>query len=243
MIGNRGGPSEASVESNAASMAGVLRILARVASHDVPVLFYGERGAGKSVLARALHAASARRMNAFVAIDCQALVAGDRPSALVLSSRVGEARSGTLLLEEVSALPDRLQLAVASLLEKGQRGKVEVRIVATTHRDLGDVTSTGRFYRGLLDRLSVCEIRVPPLRDRPEDILPLARRFLHLFKEGPGKAPALAPRAELALLHYPWPGNVRELRNAMQHALVLSKSALLDIEALPPKLWARDGAS
>jgi DNA-binding NtrC family response regulator len=238
------GSAQASIEANSAAMRAVLRILAKVASHDVPVLFRGESGSGKSALARALHLASPRRPHPFVAIDCQALQSDVPLSERVLAARLGQAIAGTVLLEEVGALPDRLQVAVASMLEQHHLGgrAPDVRVLATSHRDLEAAVRASQFREDLLTRLDVVEVQVPSLRDRREDILPLARCFLEAFTRSMGlPLPELAPRAQQAMLEYQWPGNIRELRNAMQRALVLSRSAVLDLDALPPKLSALGG--
>jgi DNA-binding NtrC family response regulator len=235
------GSAEAHIEATSAAMRAVMQILAKVARHDVPVLFRGESGSGKSALARALHAASPRRLHPLVAIDCQALGADPAPSARILASKLGEALGGAILLQEVSALPDRLQAAIASLLEQRLPGgrTAEFRILATSRRDLEAAVRASRFQEDLLSRLNVVEVWVPPLRDRREDILPLARRFLDAFTRGSGRTISeLTPRAKRALLDYEWPGNVSELRNAMQRALVLSGSSVLDLDALPTVLSA-----
>jgi NtrC-family two-component system response regulator AlgB len=238
------GWADRSIESSSAAMRAVVRILATVASHDVPVLLRGESGSGKSTLARALHAASERRERPLVAIDCQELQAGALASARIFAARLEEANGGSVLLEEIGALPDRYQAAVVSLLDLHRLGRrsADVRVIATSHLDLEGAARVGRFREDLLTRVAVVEVWVPPLRDRPEDILPLARRFLAAFV-GPGGMAELTPRAQRALLAYPWPGNVRELRNAMQRAVVLSRSAALDLEVLPPKLSALVGDS
>ena len=219
-------------------MRAVLEIVATVAAYDVPVLFRGESGSGKSVLARALHAASPRRLGSLVRVDCRALEGEGPATAHVLYTALDGAAGGTVLLEEVGGLPKPLQGPVASLIEPTRSAGAGVRVVATSARDLEGAARAGQFSEELLARLAVIEIRVPPLRERIEDILPLAHRFVVAFTLGDGPPPALTARAERALLAYAWPGNVRELRNAMQRAVIVSQGAVLDLDALPPKLSA-----
>jgi NtrC-family two-component system response regulator AlgB len=233
-LGSAGGHLEAS----SPTMRAVVRIVAAVATHDVPVLFRGESGSGKSVLARALHGASPRREGPLVRVDCRALEVEGLATARVLYTALGSAAGGTVLLEEVGGLPKPLQGPVASLIEPTRSAGAGVRVVATSARDLEGAARAGRFSAELLAYLAVVEIRVPPLRERREDILPLAHRFLSAFTPGDAPALELSARAERALLAYAWPGNVRELRNAMQRAVIVSRGAVLDLDALPPRLSA-----
>jgi len=225
-------PAHAALESASPAMRGALRVLATVAPHDVPVLLLGESGSGKSMLARALHAASPRRERPFVSVDCLEL-SGGPPEVRVLHERIAAAADGTVLFEEIAALPEVLQGAVLALFERS----ASVRVVASTRRDLDAEVRAGRFREDLRSRLDLVEIRVPPLRARREDILALASSFLAAFAETMAVSPpALTPAAEQVLLAYPWPGNVRELRNAMQHAVVVAGGSTLDVDALPVRL-------
>jgi len=219
-------------------MHAALEDIAKVANNDISVLFSGESGSGKSTLARALHAMSPRRAGPLISVDCQGLQHEAPISARLFFERLTKATGGTVVLEEVGCLPRQLQAAIASLLEQHHAGKrtLDVRIVATSHRDLDRVVRESRFSADLLIQLKTIEIRVPPLRARREDILPLARALLETFTSGAGRM--IAPRAERALLVYPWPGNIHELRNVMQRAVILAPSAELDLDALPPKLLA-----
>jgi two-component system, NtrC family, response regulator AlgB len=193
------------------------------------------------VLARAQHASSPRRACPLVTVDCRALHGGALASAHVVIDKVHEAVGGTVLFDEIGALTRPIQAGVASLLEQDRvAGHVATRVIATSQRDLEAAVQAGSFSEDLLARLAVVEIRVPPLRERREDILPLAQRFLGAFARGIGITdPELTARAQRALLEYGWPGNVRELRNAMQRAVILTRSAIVDVDALPPRLGAR----
>ena len=226
--------SEVPLESGSPAMRPVVEMLAAVAAHDVPVLLRGESGVGKSVLARALHTASPRRAFPLVTIDCRGLEGDEATAAKVLGPMLRGSSPGNALLEEIGALPERAQAILAMLLE-GNRGAggLGPRIIGTSARDLEAAVRAGRFRRDLLARLSVVEIRVPSLRERREDILPLASRFLSAFSPSPRD---LSPRAREALLLYDWPGNVRELRNAIQHAVVLCDGPSLDLPSLPERV-------
>src|SRR5262249_27570642 len=145
--------------------------------------------------------------------------------------RVEAAEGGTLFLDEVGEIPPPTQAKLLRFLQDKQFERVgesrtrtaDVRIVAATNRDLEAAVRAGNFREDLLFRLNVVEVAVPPLRDRPEEILPLARRFLAFFAKATRRAPVdLSPDAERILLGYPWPGNVRELRNAVERAVILT---------------------
>jgi NtrC-family two-component system response regulator AlgB len=220
-------------------MRATLAMLAKVSQLDIPVLLRGEAGSGKSVLARALHAASPRREHALVAIDCLGL--GADPPLARLHAKLAEAAAGTVLFEEVGALRSRWQAEVALFLEG--RGhwvpSPDIRVVATTQRDLEGAVRASQFRADLLVGLALVEIRVPPLRERPDDIVPLARHFLGVFARAANQlVPELSPAAQRALVDHTWPGNLRELRNVMQRRVVLSDLPELDAEALTAQLVA-----
>ncbi|HEX9577739.1 MAG TPA: sigma-54 dependent transcriptional regulator [Myxococcales bacterium] len=249
---------EASLETSSAPMRAVMEVVSRAAGHDVPVLFRGESGTGKTVLARALHRLSPRRDRPFFVVNCPALseellasemfghakgsftgAVRDRPG------RVEAAEGGTLFLDEVGEIPPAIQAKLLRFLQDKQFERVgesrtrtaDVRIVAATNRDLDAGVRGGQFREDLLFRLNVVEVTVPPLRERQQEILPLAQRFLAFFaRAGRRTPPELTAEAVKALLGYPWPGNVRELRNAIERAVILNPGQKLAPEAFPERI-------
>ena len=250
------GASTPALESPAMERA--LDIARRVAQVDSTVLLTGETGVGKERMARFIHHESARATGPFVAINCGAVPENLLESELfghargsftgATQDRVGlfeSANGGTLLLDEIGEVPAAMQVKLLRVLQERQirrvgenrsRG-VNVRVLAATHRDLVAEIHAARFRQDLYYRLKVVEITVPPLRDRREDILPLARSFLGAAAERTGrKVSGFTPAAAHLLLRYRWPGNVRELENAVERAVVLSRRSRVDTEDLPPEL-------
>jgi two-component system, NtrC family, response regulator AlgB len=233
-------------------------VISRAATHDVPVLFRGESGTGKSVLARMLHQMSPRHARPFAVVNCPALsdellasemfghVQGAFTGAVRdRAGRVEAAEGGTLFLDEIAEMPAATQAKLLRFLQDKQFERVgetqthhaDVRIVAATNRDLDAAVQSGEFREDLLFRLNVVEVTVPPLRERREEILPLARRFLSFFARAARKAaPQLSADAERVLLSYPWPGNVRELRNAIERAVILGVGQVLPPEAFAERI-------
>jgi NtrC-family two-component system response regulator AlgB len=256
---------EVSLSTSSAGMRPVLDVLARAASHDVPVLLRGESGTGKSVLARALHGQSPRASRPFAVINCPALseellaseLFGHAKGAFTGAvrdqpGRVEAAEGGTLFLDEVGEIPPAIQAKLLRFLQDKQFERVgetrtrvaDVRLVAATNRNLDEAVRAGQFREDLLFRLNVVEVTVPPLRDRREEILPLARSFLAFFARAARRTPPeLSPEAERALLAYPWPGNVRELRNAIERAVILSPAQVLPPQAFPERIAQTAAAS
>ncbi len=222
----------------------VLQVVRKVADSTATVLISGETGTGKEMIAGALHYGSGRAKQPFVKVNCAAI-----PDSLLESElfghekgaftgadrqRIGrfeQADRGTLFLDEIGDMSQGTQSKLLRVLQSreferlgGTRTiKVDVRIIAATNRDLTALVREGRFREDLFYRLNVVSLRIPPLRERPDDTLPLARHFLDRYAaELKKRARRLAPDAEALLLRHPWPGNVRELQNAMERATLLA---------------------
>jgi len=240
------------------AMKRVFRIVERVALTDTSILVRGETGAGKELVAAALHDLSPRKAGPFRAINCAAV-----PAALLESELFGHVRGaftgavrdnpghfrqadkGTLFLDEVAELPLELQAKLLRVLESravlpvGGREPIpiDVRIVAATHRALRREVEAGRFRADLMYRLRVIPIFLPPLRSRGEDVVLLAERFIdEMSPRAARKILRIAPSAKDALLRYDWPGNVRELRNALEYAFAIGEGPVLVEADLPPEL-------
>ncbi|MBB5886793.1 sigma-54-dependent Fis family transcriptional regulator [Xanthomonas sp. LMG 8992] len=235
---------------HSAAMRTVHKRIGLAAASDLPVLITGETGTGKELAARALHRASARAAQPFVAINCAAIPAelmeselfGYRKGAFsgAVSDRNGlirDADGGTLFLDEIGDMPLPMQAKLLRFLQEGEvsplggRGaqKVDVRVIAATHRDLLQAVDAGRFRSDLRYRLNVVPIELPPLRERGDDILLLAQHFL---AAGASTPQTLSAAAQARLRTYPWPGNVRELRNAMQRCQVLVRAPVVEAHDL-----------
>ncbi len=248
---------ELAFESRSPRVRQLFGIIAKAAPRDVSVLLRGENGTGKSVLARQLHALSARSARPFVVVNCPTLSEDLLASELFghargaftgavkdQPGRVESAEGGTLFLDEIGELPPSLQAKLLRFLQdhrfervgENQTRLANVRIVAATNRDLEGEVKAGRFREDLLFRLNTIEMEVLPLRDRREDILPLAHRFLALFAEKGSPPHELSVEAEAALVAYHWPGNLRELRNGMERASILAAGRRIGVEALPDRI-------
>jgi len=249
---------EIDVGTESGAMRAVLDTIARAARSEAPVLLRGESGTGKGVLARAVHSQSGRHAGPFVAVNCPTLSADLLASELFghakgsftgavrdQPGRVEAAEGGTLFLDEIAEIAPALQAKLLRFLQEKQFERLgesrtrhaDVRIVAATNRDLAADVASGRFREDLYYRLAVVEVVVPPLRERPEDVLALARHFLAFFSRSAGRrAQTLSPAAERALAGYAWPGNVRELRNAMERCSILWPGDVVDVDALPERI-------
>ena len=215
----------------------------KVAATDVSVLINGETGTGKEVFARAIHSESQRRSEAFLALNCSAFsrelleseLFGYKAGAFTGAVKdkrglLEEANHGTIFLDEIGEMALELQSKLLRVLETGEFVKVgdtktthvDVRILSATNRNLKEEIASGRFREDLYFRLSVFRIMLPPLRQRKEDILLLARQFIERYAKQIGRpAPVLSSEAKSLFLSYPWPGNVREMMNAVEHALIV----------------------
>ena len=229
-----------------ASIARLRQLIERVAPTDATVLITGENGTGKEMIARELYRHSPRRNEPYIKVNCAALSENLIESELfghekgsftgATDRREGRfelANRGTLLLDEVSEIPANLQPKLLRVLQEREFErvggtktiKVNVRILATSNRDLMPFVEKGMFRSDLYYRLNVFPVHVPPLRERSEDILLLAEAFLRRFARKHGlKIPGFSDNAAAALLAYPWPGNVRELQNTIERAVILSEN-------------------
>jgi two-component system, NtrC family, response regulator AtoC len=236
-------------------MIALYKSAARVASHMAPVLILGETGTGKELVARHIHAAGVRRDQPFIALNCAAI-----PKELVETTLFGhergafpgaseqrrgvfeEADGGTLFLDEVGELPLSAQAALLRVLETKQLTRVgsvravdvDVRVISATHCDLEDMVRARSFRADLYHRLNVLIMRVPPLRERPEEIAPLAQHFIAVARRGTAaeQTPLSADVIE-RLQSYNWPGNVRELRNVIERAALMCSGPELTLGELP----------
>jgi len=249
---------ELELATRSAALQSALDTIRRAAASDAAVLLRGENGTGKGVLARVLHASSRRSAGPFVVVHAPTLSEELLASELFGHARgaftgavkdqpgkVEAAHGGTLFLDEIAEIAPSLQAKLLRFLQDKQFERVgetstrraDVRVVSATNRDLEADVGTGRFREDLLYRLNVIEVSVPPLRERRDDILPLARHFTAFFARAARRpVPELAADAEAALLRYEWPGNVRELRNAIERAVVLMEGRVLDASMLPRKV-------
>lgn len=243
-----------SVIAESATMKTLFRDAALIAGSDSRVLITGESGVGKEVLADSIHAWSPRAAGPLVKVNCAAIpetlleseLFGHEKGAFTGASqqRIGrfeQAENGTIFLDEIAEMSPQLQAKLLRVTQDGRFQRVgsnkeiavNVRILAATNRELEEEVEKGRFREDLYYRLNVVELHVPPLRERREDILPLATHFIGEFTKG--RARLSAGVAEI-LEQYSWPGNVRELRNAMERAALLARAELILPEHLPARI-------
>ncbi len=231
-----------------------LQTVQRVAVSDSVVLLRGESGTGKNVLARWIRDRSRRAERPFVTVHCPMLSSDLMSSTLFGHCRgaftgavadaigkVEEAEGGTLFLDEVGELSADAQARLLRFLNDrtyerlgdAKERRADVRILAATNRPLENEVKAGRFREDLFFRLNVITLTLPPLRDRLQDIVPLATHYLRFFERRQGRRPlAFSPRCQTALMSYSWPGNLRELRNAVERAAILAPNAMLEPEDL-----------
>ncbi len=249
---------DAGLVGRSLAMRAVMDLVRRIAPTRTTVLITGESGTGKERVARAIHDHSERRTRPFLVVNCGAL-----PEALMESELFGhekgaftgastrhpgifrEADGGTVMLDDVGELPASLQVKLLRVLQERavrsvgatQETPIDVRVLAATNRDVETELAGGRFRRDLYYRLNVIRIELPPLRERREDIAPLAERFLHRFAEEMGKeVVGFTPDAHKRLLAYAYPGNVRELENVIERAVAMAGSRAIGLGDLPPEV-------
>jgi two-component system, NtrC family, response regulator HydG len=255
LLKERLGAVETGIAGESIAIHKMLGLIARVAPQDTSVLILGETGAGKELVARAVHRLSPRAAHPFIAINCAALTENLLESELfghekgaftgAVAQKKGKlelAEGGTVFLDEIGELAPQLQAKLLRVLQQrefervgGTRTwKLDVRLVAATNRDLGAEAQRGAFRLDLYHRLNVVTLKVPPLRERAGDIPALAHYFLDRIAPRCGRAvKGISPEAERCLLSYAWPGNVRELENAIERAVVLGDSEYIQPEDLP----------
>jgi transcriptional regulator with PAS, ATPase and Fis domain len=256
-------PAKRQIIAESQALRDLLSFVRRVAvSEATSILIEGENGTGKDLIAKTLHYQSMRQAEPFLAINCAAI-----PDTLLESELFGyekgaftDARAqkrglfeladkGTLFLDEIAEIPFSLQAKLLRVLEDQcfrrlgglQDIRIDVRIVAATNKNLHEAVREGAFRQDLYYRLNVIQLMVPPLRERTEDILPLARHFIaHYNAKFKRQIDGLAPDAEDLLLNHQWPGNVRELRNAIERAMILEDTAFIRAASLPIALRGED---
>jgi formate hydrogenlyase transcriptional activator len=254
--------SHKDIVGNSEAIRTVLKQIEQVAPTDSTVLIQGETGTGKELVAHTIHNLSGRKGRLMIKVNCAALpptlieseLFGREKGAFTgaLSKQLGRfelADASTIFLDEIDALPLELQAKLLRVLESGEferlgsprTVKVDVRIISATNRDLAGVVGEGGFREDLYYRLNVFQIIVPPLRERPEDMLPLVWSFVQEFGKRMGKRIESIPQKDVeALQVYPWPGNVRELRNVTERAMIITTGPVLHLDA--PKMIAKPGA-
>jgi transcriptional regulator with PAS, ATPase and Fis domain len=240
------------------SFVSLLDTIRSIASRQCCITLVGETGTGKEMLARKIHLSSDRKNKVFIPVDCTTLTGSLFESQLfghvkgaftgAVDNTIGFFRAadgGTIFLDEISEIPLELQAKLLRVLQQGivaplgstHSHPINVRVICATNRDLRQMVAEQDFRADLYYRLNVVTLHVPPLRQRPEDILPMAEHFLEnlsRFYDEPPKT--LSPQVEKILLEYPWPGNARQLANAIERAYVLTEGAVIQTEALPPEI-------
>lgn len=248
-------PKPTQVVGDSQAMRVVAKLIAKVAPTQSTVLIRGETGCGKELVARSLHEQSLRRDRPFIAVNCGAL-----PEHLIESELFGHkkgaftgadmqrqglfevANGGTIFLDEIGELPLAMQAKLLRVLESGDVRRVgdnetlhvDTRVICATHRDLEKMVAAGQFREDLLFRINTFEIHVPPLRERLEDVMPLARHMYLRHRPEHTQIPALfSEETVAALMQHPWPGNVRELANVIEHATILCEHPPILPDHLP----------
>ena len=230
-------------------------LILNTANTKANILITGETGVGKSAVAKAIHTISNRANGPFIEVNCAVLhenlieseLFGYEKGAFTGAASAGKigkielANHGTLFLDEIGELPPHIQSKLLQLIQEKtiervsgtKRIELDFRLLVATNRNLEEEVQRGLFRSDLFYRLNVIRVHIPPLRQRPEDILPMAHQFLERFCKEYGKQLALSPRFATFLEQYPWPGNVRQLENLMERLVITAQNPILDITALP----------
>ncbi|HZG17528.1 MAG TPA: sigma 54-interacting transcriptional regulator [Candidatus Bathyarchaeia archaeon] len=249
------------IKGHSAAIQTAIQTAKKVAQTDATVLLFGESGVGKELFAQAIHQASRRRDQPFIAINCAAIPAalfeselfGYQGGSFTGAEKKGKpgklelAHGGTLFLDEIGELPLELQVKLLRALQERKFYRVggtepitvNTRIVAATNRDLEEMVAQGRFREDLFYRLNVFSLEIPPLRERKEDILELVQIFIHEYSithEQP--VPRISPEVMQMLYDYAWPGNIRQLRNVMERLSILQEGGMILLEHLPASIRA-----
>ena len=237
------------IDYPSAEWRNLMATVGKIAPANAPVLIQGETGSGKEVIARALHTVSLRRDHPFLAVNCGAIKGDLLESELFgyekgaftgatqsKSGLLAAAEGGTLFLDEIGEMSGAMQVSLLRVLDRGEYRQVggtrtllaNVRFVGASNRDLQELVHAGRFRDDLLYRINTVALRVPPLRERSDDIPSLAHHFLQSLQPARGPARLFSPAGITALQHYGWPGNVRELRNVIERIILLSQGDMAD---------------
>jgi DNA-binding NtrC family response regulator len=263
-----GGEGYQNIVGESKAMKELYRQMDRVAASDITILIHGESGTGKELVAQAIYEASGRKSGPFVALNCAAIpetlqeseIFGHEKGAFTgaVARHIGkfeQANGGCLFMDEVAELSLSLQAKLLRAIQEKRFHRVggstqvhsDFRLIAATHRNLLEMVNRSLFREDLYFRIAVFELEVPPLREREDDVVLLAERFLDRYNAKAPKGPKAVPRPRLSnevidlLKEYHWPGNVRELENIMQRCLLIAKEGLILPEDLPPRLRARGG--
>ena len=251
-----------SIVVKSAAMQRLWTLIQNTANTKANILITGETGVGKSAIAKAIHNMSSRANGPFIEVNCAVLhenlieseLFGYEKGAFTGAASGGKigkielANHGTLFLDEIGELPHHIQSKLLQLIQEKtierlsgtRRIELDFRLLVATNRNLEEEVQRGLFRSDLFYRLNVIRIHIPPLRQRPEDILPLAHQFLERFCGEYGKQLALSPRFVAFLEQYPWPGNVRQLENLMERLVITAQDPILDVTALPVEFTSGD---